>query len=91
MMLGKRYGLNQDELHLLKQGTLMHDLSKIGITGGILNKTEAPDEHEFESMKKHPEMTVVIMRPLSRFKALCRSLAGIMSAGMVLVMLTGLK
>ena len=68
VLLGKRMGLPAEQIKLLKQGALMHDLGKIGIPEAILNKPAKLDEHEFELMKKHPEMTASIMRPLKRFK-----------------------
>ncbi len=69
VMLGRYVGLSDDQLLLLKQGALMHDLGKIGIEENILNKPEQLNEHEYEIMKQHPVMTAKIMRPLKRFKA----------------------
>lgn len=66
--LGHRLGLSQQQLTLLKQGALMHDLGKIGIPDLILNKPGALNDHEYEQMKAHPTMTATIMRPLKRFK-----------------------
>lgn len=69
VMLGKRIGLDQTELQLLKQGALMHDLGKIGIPDAILNKPASLDDEEYEVMQSHPEFTYAIMKPLGRFKA----------------------
>ncbi len=66
--LGRRLGLGDEELRLLRQGALMHDLGKIGIPDHVLNKPEPLNEHEYEQMRTHPEMTAKIMRPLKRFK-----------------------
>ena len=66
--LGHRLGLAQEQLTLLKQGALMHDLGKIGIPDTILNKPGALNDHEYEQMKAHPTMTATIMKPLKRFK-----------------------
>lgn len=66
--LGRRLGLDEQELKMLKQGALMHDIGKIGIDEGILNKPAALDDDEFEIMKQHPVMTATIMKPLKRFK-----------------------
>lgn len=68
-LLGRRVGMDAQELGLLKQGALMHDLGKIGIPDSILNKPGPLDDHEYEEMKRHPEFTYEIMRPLSRFRA----------------------
>lgn len=69
VQLGRRLGLSESELKLLKQGALVHDVGKIGISDSILNKASPLDDHEYEIMKKHPELTASIMRPLKRFKA----------------------
>lgn len=69
VMLGRHIGLGAEELQLLKQGALMHDLGKIGISDTILNKPSGLDDREYEVMKTHPELTYTIMRPLKRFRA----------------------
>jgi len=68
VMLGRRLGLSEEELRLLKQGALMHDLGKIGISDSILNKPAPLDDHEFEIMREHPSFTAAIMKPLKRFE-----------------------
>jgi len=68
VMLGKRIGLSAQQLKLLKQGALMHDLGKIGISDTLLNKPDELSDEEYELMKNHPVMTATIMRPLKRFK-----------------------
>jgi putative nucleotidyltransferase with HDIG domain len=69
VMLGRRLGLEEQQLKLLKQGALMHDLGKIGISDAILNKPSHLSDEEYEVMRNHPVMTASIMRPLKRFKA----------------------
>ena len=66
--LGRRLGLEEEQLMLLKQGALMHDLGKIGIPDRVLNKADPLDDREYELMRTHPVMTSTIMRPLKRFK-----------------------
>lgn len=67
--LGKALELDNEELALLKKGALMHDLGKIGIHDSILNKPSGLTDDEYTEMKKHPEMTASIMKPLKRFRA----------------------
>ena len=64
VLLGKRVGLVDEELMLLRQGALMHDLGKIGIPDAILNKPSALSDEEFAQMREHPVLTATIMRPL---------------------------
>ncbi|MDX9768529.1 MAG: HD-GYP domain-containing protein [Ectothiorhodospiraceae bacterium] len=68
VLLGRQAGLSPEELRLLKQGSMMHDLGKIGIPDAILNKPSALDEREYEIMQGHPEATYAIMKPLTRFR-----------------------
>ena len=67
--LGKRIGLDEEQLMLLKKGALLHDLGKIGIPDAVLNKPEPLNDSEYELMKAHPINTANIMRPLKRFTA----------------------
>ena len=68
-MLGKRVGLNAEELNTLRQGALMHDLGKIGIPDKILNKAGPLDDREYEVMRSHVVHTAAIMQPLKRITA----------------------
>lgn len=68
VLLGRRLGLDERQLRLLKQGALMHDLGKIGIADGVLNKAGPLDEAEYDVMREHPVYTAAIMRPLKRFR-----------------------
>ncbi len=65
--LAKHIGLSEEEIEILKQGALMHDLGKIAIPDAILNKPDKLTDEEFAAMRSHPEMTANIMRPLRRF------------------------
>jgi len=64
MILGLYLGLDEEELRVLSQGALMHDLGKIGIPDDILKKPGDLDEAEFEIIKKHPMMTAEILDAL---------------------------
>lgn len=68
LLLGRRVGVPEGDLELLKQGALMHDLGKIGIPDAILNKPGPLDDAEYEEMKKHPVYTYEIMKPLKSFQ-----------------------
>lgn len=65
--LGLHMGLPEEEIKILKQGALMHDLGKIAIPDAILNKPDKLTDEEFAAMRSHPVMTAKIMRPLHRF------------------------
>ena len=55
-MMGTRMALSQTDLdHLVLLATL-HDIGKIGISEQILKKPGRLDDHEWQEMKKHPEI-----------------------------------
>ncbi len=66
-ILANAYGLNTDEIFVVKVGGLVHDIGKVGIPDAILNKPGPLDHDEFESMKKHPLIgnTVIERHPLA--------------------------
>lgn len=52
--IGRAIGLSEIEIGKLKVGGLLHDIGKIAIEEGILNKPGRLDEHEWEQIKRHP-------------------------------------
>ncbi len=56
VMIGERLGLEQKELDNLSLLSMLHDIGKIGIDDGILNKPGKLTPQEWEQMKKHPEI-----------------------------------
>jgi len=64
MLLGQQLGLDDEELRILGQGAMLHDLGKIGIPDEILKKPGHLDEVEFQLIKEHPRLTSEILAPL---------------------------
>ena len=52
--VGKRLGLQGEQLRLLEYGALLHDIGKIGIPGYILQKPGPLTPEEFAVMREHP-------------------------------------
>ncbi|MFN6964825.1 MAG: HD domain-containing phosphohydrolase [Pyrinomonadaceae bacterium] len=59
--IGRRLGLDEDELDKLKMSALLHDVGKIAIDDAILKKPAALTPEEFEIMKTHPQRGYKIM------------------------------
>jgi HD-GYP domain-containing protein (c-di-GMP phosphodiesterase class II) len=57
-IIGERMELSERELLSLKWSGLVHDVGKIGIPEHILNKEGRLTDHEYETMKQHPELGV---------------------------------
>lgn len=51
---GKALGLSNEEINLIRQAALLHDIGKIGVPEHILNKKDTLDPDEFEFIKQHP-------------------------------------
>ncbi|NJD27914.1 MAG: response regulator [Chloroflexi bacterium] len=63
--LATRAELDHGEIELVTYGALLHDVGKIGIPEAILTKPGPLDEHEWELMRRHPEIGERICRPLA--------------------------
>lgn len=53
MVIARKYGLNEKEIHDVGIAGLLHDVGKLMIPRDILNKPSRLTEDEFEIMKKH--------------------------------------
>ena len=52
-LLGRRYGLSEEDIMLLQAASPMHDIGKIGIPDAILQKPGKLSEEEYEKIKHH--------------------------------------
>jgi HD-GYP domain-containing protein (c-di-GMP phosphodiesterase class II)/ActR/RegA family two-component response regulator len=66
-LIGKRYGLSEQELETLRIGGVFHDIGKIGTADDILLKTEKLDKADFEEIKRHPMKGALILSAVSMF------------------------
>ena len=51
----------------LKYAALFHDVGKLGVPEAILNKPASLSTEEWNVMRRHPELSVQILRPLKSF------------------------
>jgi len=66
MEIGKRLGMQKDDLESLKLGSMLHDIGKIGIPRQILNKPSRLTDHEQKVIKKHVQTGYNICLPLQK-------------------------
>lgn len=66
--MGRRMGLNAEELKVLKLGGAVHDIGKIGVPDQILNKNGKLTDEEFEIMMRHPAIGYEILKTLRTFQ-----------------------
>ena len=64
-MIGEEMGLSGVELDRLRWGGLVHDIGKLRIDPGILNKPGKLTDEEFETIKLHPGFGAVLAAPLA--------------------------
>ncbi len=53
--VGRACEVAEEDLHILGMGGLLHDLGKLKVDIGIINKPGRLTHEEFEEIKKHPE------------------------------------
>ena len=58
VLIGKKLGLDEKSLHILKIGGLFHDIGKIGIPDSILLKESKLSDEEYSQIKNHPMIGV---------------------------------
>ena len=58
VLFGKKLGLDEKTLHILKIGGLFHDIGKIGIPDSILLKESKLSDEEYSQIKNHPMIGV---------------------------------
>ncbi|RME28217.1 MAG: HD domain-containing protein, partial [Deltaproteobacteria bacterium] len=62
--LGKRLGLDERQLQILRYGGILHDIGKIGINESILAKKESLTQEERQIIKNHPVLGEKIIAPI---------------------------
>jgi putative nucleotidyltransferase with HDIG domain len=64
LMLARQLGFDEEELHAVEVGAVIHDIGKIGIPDRILLKPGRLDSDEFAEMRRHPEISSYILDEL---------------------------
>jgi HD-GYP domain-containing protein (c-di-GMP phosphodiesterase class II) len=68
--IARALDLSREEIELVRQAAVLHDLGKIGISEKILLKKDKLTKKEFEQIKKHPQIGADIIRPIHFLHAL---------------------
>ncbi len=63
-------GCSNDMCRDIRRAGLLHDLGKLGVSNLILDKPGRPTEEEYAEIRRHPEFSERILRPISRFRRL---------------------
>ncbi len=62
VVIGKQLHFSKDQLKLLAQGAMLHDIGKVFIEHAVLNKPSKLSADEFEIMKHHPTLGFEMIR-----------------------------
>ena len=64
-MIGKRMGFDSRSMTNLECASLLHDVGKIGVPLTVLNKKGRLAREEMELIKRHPDISVDILSPVT--------------------------
>lgn len=64
MAVAQELNLPKEQVELIKQASMLHDLGKIGISENILLKKGKLNKKEFTEIKRHPQIGADIIRPI---------------------------
>lgn len=62
--IARALNLPREEIDLVRQAAMLHDLGKVGISENILLKRSKLTKKEFDEIKKHPQIGADIIRPI---------------------------
>jgi diguanylate cyclase (GGDEF)-like protein len=62
--IAKMLKLPKNEIEHIRKAVILHDIGKVGINEKILLKHSKLTTGEFETMKKHPQLSTDLIRPL---------------------------
>lgn len=68
--IARRIGFSEEEQAELRRGALLHDIGKIGVPNGVLDKPGPLNEAELALMRSHPEVGARIIESIPAFRPL---------------------
>ena len=68
VLVGRRLGMEERELRILRYGAMLHDVGKIGVPEQILNKPDGLTPDEKRIMEEHVEIGLRIIRDVEALR-----------------------
>lgn len=68
VLIGKKLGLSEEQIRILKVGGLFHDIGKIGVPDSILLKPGKLTDDEYSEIKNHPSIGAHILGSATVFR-----------------------
>jgi len=66
--LGKQMGLPEEEIELVREAALLHDIGKIGLPDALLHKKQSLTSDDVALLHKHQSLGSHILEPIAHFK-----------------------
>ncbi|MCX5771492.1 MAG: response regulator [Candidatus Hydrogenedentes bacterium] len=60
----RRLGMAETDIEVLRLGAALHDVGKVGVKDGILNKRGEPTPEEWETIRRHPLVGYEVLMPV---------------------------
>ena len=70
MAIARHLEFGFDDVFHVRIAAILHDVGKLGIEDGILNKPGGLTDEEYEIMRRHPVIGAQIMAPISKLKTI---------------------
>jgi putative two-component system response regulator len=64
LKLARAFGISEEQLTHIRHGALLHDMGKLGIPDGILQKPDQLTNEEWVVMRKHPQLAYEMLYPI---------------------------
>jgi diguanylate cyclase (GGDEF)-like protein/putative nucleotidyltransferase with HDIG domain len=74
--IAEAVGAKTEEIEIIRQASLLHDIGKIGIPENVLTKLTRLTTEEYETMKKHVDLSITIIKYLPTFNKVIPSVIG---------------
>ncbi len=74
--IAEAVGAKTEEVEIIRQASLLHDIGKIGIPENVLTKLTRLTTEEYETMKKHVDLSITIIKYLPTFNKVIPSVIG---------------
>lgn len=65
--IGRKMGFEEDEVKKIREIGLLHDVGKIAVPKEILEKTEKLNYEDWKELKRHPEISYIILSSSSDY------------------------
>ncbi|MBS3986793.1 MAG: diguanylate cyclase [Erysipelothrix sp.] len=74
--IAEEMNASKEEVELIRTASLLHDIGKIGVPESILTKQTALSDEEYETMKRHVDMSITIIKYLPSFSHVIPAVMG---------------